>query len=35
MALRHSASEPFADAFRRLGPDPFKEALYGPRADAA
>jgi sulfite reductase (NADPH) hemoprotein beta-component len=35
LALRHSASEPFADAFRRLGPDPFKEALYGPRADAA
>ena len=35
LALRSTAQEPFADAFRRLGPDPFKEALYGPRANAA
>ena len=26
---RESASEPFLDAYRRLGPAPFKEALYG------
>jgi sulfite reductase (NADPH) hemoprotein beta-component len=26
---RESAAEPFLDAYRRLGPAPFKEALYG------
>ena len=26
---RESASEPFLAAYRRLGPAPFKEALYG------
>src|SRR5688572_16195946 len=29
LAHRQSASEPFLDAYRRLGPAPFKEALYG------
>jgi sulfite reductase (NADPH) hemoprotein beta-component len=29
IAHRQSASEPFLDAYRRLGPAPFKEALYG------
>ena len=29
LARRQSASEPFLDAYRRLGPAPFKEALYG------
>ena len=29
MAHRTTAAEPFLDAYRRLGPDPFKEALYG------
>ena len=28
LALRHDASETFAEAFRRLGPEPFKAALY-------
>jgi sulfite reductase (NADPH) hemoprotein beta-component len=36
LGLRHDAQETFADAFRRLGPAPFKEALYGAAArDAA
>jgi len=35
LALRLSPQEPFSDVFRRLGPEPFKEALYGPRAHAA
>jgi sulfite reductase (NADPH) hemoprotein beta-component len=29
IARRESAAEPFIDAFRRLGREPFKEALYG------
>ena len=29
LANRESESEPFLDAYRRLGPSPFKEALYG------
>ena len=29
MAHRENAAEPFLDAYRRLGPTPFKEALYG------
>jgi sulfite reductase (NADPH) hemoprotein beta-component len=29
MAHRESAAERFRDTYRRLGPDPFKEALYG------
>jgi sulfite reductase (NADPH) hemoprotein beta-component len=29
LSHRQSASEPFLDAYRRLGPAPFKEALYG------
>ena len=29
IAKRESASEPFLETYRRLGPAPFKEALYG------
>ena len=29
LARRESPSEPFIDAFRRIGREPFKEALYG------
>jgi len=29
LAHRRDAAEPFLDAYRRLGPAPFKEALYG------
>jgi sulfite reductase (NADPH) hemoprotein beta-component len=29
MAKRASAEEPFLETYRRLGPIPFKEALYG------
>jgi sulfite reductase (NADPH) hemoprotein beta-component len=29
LAQRETAGEPFLDAYRRLGPAPFKEALYG------
>ena len=29
IARRQSPSEPFIDAFRRIGKEPFKEALYG------
>ena len=29
IAKRESASEPFLETYRRLGPTPFKEALYG------
>ena len=29
IAQRESASEPFLDTYRRVGPAPFKEALYG------
>jgi sulfite reductase (NADPH) hemoprotein beta-component len=29
LAHRQGPSEPFLDAYRRLGPAPFKEALYG------
>ena len=29
IARRESPSEPFIAAFRRLGKEPFKEALYG------
>ena len=29
IAHRRSPAEPFLDAYRRLGPAPFKEALYG------
>lgn len=35
LALRVDASEDFLTAFRRLGPAPFKEALYGEARDAA
>jgi len=37
LALREGAEESFIDTFRRLGPKPFKDALYqtGGRADAA
>jgi len=35
LALRHDATEDFLAAFRRLGPAPFKEALYGEARDAA
>ncbi|MFU8899702.1 MAG: nitrite/sulfite reductase, partial [Roseinatronobacter sp.] len=37
LALREGAEESFIDTFRRIGPKPFKDALYktGGRADAA
>jgi len=35
LALRSSPVEPFIDAYRRLGPQPFKEALYAGEAKAA
>jgi len=35
LALRHDAAEDFLTAFRRLGPAPFKLALYGEARDAA
>jgi sulfite reductase (NADPH) hemoprotein beta-component len=35
LALRTDSSERFLDAYRRLGPAPFKEALYGGEAKAA
>ncbi|RYH08434.1 nitrite/sulfite reductase [Tropicimonas sp. IMCC6043] len=37
LEVREDESETFLDAYRRLGPHPFKEALYGPekRRDAA
>jgi len=33
--LRQNAEEPFIDAYRRVGPEPFKEALYGTTSRAA
>src|SRR5262245_3822140 len=35
LALRMDRSERFLDAYRRLGPAPFKEALYGSEVKAA
>ncbi|MEN9895893.1 MAG: hypothetical protein RIR97_1745 [Pseudomonadota bacterium] len=35
LGLRLSPSEKFLDAYRRVGPQPFKLALYGNTADAA
>ncbi|MEW5423631.1 nitrite/sulfite reductase [Amorphus sp. 3PC139-8] len=35
LALRDSPEEPFLAAYRRLGDQPFKEALYGPARTAA
>ena len=35
LAVRKDRSERFLDAYRRLGPAPFKEALYGAEARAA
>ncbi|MCR4268667.1 nitrite/sulfite reductase [Nitratireductor sp. ZSWI3] len=35
LANRESKAETFLDAYRRLGPAPFKEALYGHEAKAA
>ena len=35
LALRVDRSEKFLDAYRRLGPAPFKEALYGSEVKAA
>ncbi len=35
LALRSAPSERFIDAYRRLGPQPFKEALYAGEAKAA
>jgi sulfite reductase (NADPH) hemoprotein beta-component len=35
LSLRAGRSEAFIDAYRRLGPAPFKEALYGGEAKAA
>ncbi len=34
-ALRLSRDERFLDAYRRVGPAPFKEALYGAEVKAA
>jgi sulfite reductase (NADPH) hemoprotein beta-component len=35
LSLRMDASEIFLDAYRRVGPQPFKDALYGSNAQAA
>ncbi len=35
LRLRLDAKETFIDAYRRVGPKPFKEALYGQAAEAA
>ncbi|MCO6178262.1 nitrite/sulfite reductase [Ciceribacter sp. RN22] len=35
LGLRLSREEPFLDAYRRVGPQPFKDALYGETAEAA
>ncbi|MEM6463084.1 MAG: nitrite/sulfite reductase [Pseudomonadota bacterium] len=35
MGLRLNAEETFLEAYRRVGPAPFKEALYGDKAKAA
>lgn len=35
LSLRKDASEIFLDAYRRVGPQPFKDALYGSNAQAA
>ncbi|MBW8321549.1 MAG: nitrite/sulfite reductase [Arenimonas sp.] len=35
LGLRLDAKETFIDAYRRVGPKPFKEALYGQAAEAA
>ena len=35
LAIRNDRSERFLDAYRRVGPTPFKEALYGAEAKAA
>ena len=35
LAMRRDRSERFLDTYRRLGPTPFKEALYGAEAKAA
>lgn len=35
LGLRQSKAETFLDAYRRVGPQPFKDALYGTAAEAA
>jgi len=35
LGLRLAPKETFIDAYRRVGPKPFKEALYGKTAEAA
>ena len=35
LAIRNDRSERFLDVYRRVGPAPFKEALYGAEAKAA
>ncbi|MBB4277229.1 nitrite/sulfite reductase [Rhizobium mongolense] len=35
LGIRRDASEPFLAAYRRVGPQPFKDALYGAAAEAA
>ncbi|WP_337270953.1 nitrite/sulfite reductase [Oryzifoliimicrobium ureilyticus] len=35
LSIRTDASEKFLDTYRRVGPQPFKEALYGSAAEAA
>ena len=35
LALRTGPAEPFLSAYRRLGDQPFKEALYGTQRNAA
>ena len=35
LGLRLDPSETFLNAYRRVGPQPFKDALYGSAAEAA
>ncbi|MDQ2632945.1 MAG: nitrite/sulfite reductase, partial [Pseudomonadota bacterium] len=35
LAIRNDAGERFIEAYRRAGPEPFKEALYAGEAKAA
>jgi sulfite reductase (NADPH) hemoprotein beta-component len=35
LGLRKDPSEIFLEAYRRVGPQPFKDALYGSAAEAA
>ena len=35
LAIRNEPSEIFLETYRRVGPQPFKDALYGSAAEAA